>query len=336
MTELTVHQPTASTDLTIADEQGSFTDMQVQALRHLGVEGAGPGDLAVFFHVVKRTGLDPFARQIYMIGRRSQGETKQTIQTGIDGYRLIGRRATAKSGETLSVSAPEWMDENGAWRPVWAHRRWGLPLAARVTIHRDSQPFVAVANFDEYAQTKRDGDLTQMWAQRPAGQIAKCAEALAWRMAFPQDLAGIYTEDEMGQADAVERGRGPVAPGRAALVAAVSPTHVVEQEPEPALAADTAEPDRTEPDGPTPAQTRKMGALTKGMSRDERVEYTALAIRRAVDSWKDVTKAEAGTVIDALERGVDLDGMRAEVEAESQQPDDADYAAGSPDGSAES
>src|SRR5699024_10917974 len=53
---------------------------------------------------------------------------------------------------------------------------------------------------DEYAQKTRNGTLTQMWQQRPAGQLSKCAEALAWRMAFPQDLAGMYTAEEMHQA----------------------------------------------------------------------------------------------------------------------------------------
>ena len=78
-------------------------------------------------------------------------------------------------------------------------------MGARITITRGGEPFTAVALFDEYKQTKRDGNLTQMWAQRPAGQIAKCAEALAWRMAFPQDLSNLYADDEMGQADNGER-----------------------------------------------------------------------------------------------------------------------------------
>jgi phage recombination protein Bet len=209
MTEMVTYTPPSQTALTIADDQHQFTDAQTQALTHIGVENASQGDLAVFFHVVKRTGLDPFARQIYMIGRQSSEKdangnwvkvTKQTIQTGIDGYRLIGRRAAARTGETISVEAPEWCRDTGAWVPVWS-AAWGLPLAARVTIRRDGQPFTAVANFDEYKQTKRDGSLNAMWTQRPAGQIAKCAEAAAWRMAFPQDLADIYTDDEMGQAD---------------------------------------------------------------------------------------------------------------------------------------
>lgn len=227
----------ASSTLAIAETQTAFTSQQVALLQHIGVEDASEADLQVFFHQCKRTGLDPFAKQIYMIGRvQSKNvngqwlkETKQTIQTGIDGYRLIGRRAAAATRETISLKPPQWAHPDGGWRDVWAPA-WGQPVAARVTILRNGEEFTGVALFDEYKQTKRDGGLTQMWAQRPAGQIAKCAESLAWRMAFPQDLAGIYTEEEMGQADNAYQ----PAPANSAPSAMDKLRAATQPEPEPA------------------------------------------------------------------------------------------------------
>ncbi|WP_197275050.1 recombinase RecT [Luteipulveratus halotolerans] len=244
MTNTELEQHRAGTDLTIAEGQHAFTDQQRAALAHIGVADAPEGDLGLFFHVAKRSGLDPFARQIYMIGRQESqpnpnGDgwvkvTKWTIQTGIDGFRLIGRRAAARARQTVSVEAVEWAGEQRGWSPVWS-KSWGNPVAARVTIRRDGDPFTATALFDEYAQTKRNGELTRMWAQRPGGQIAKCAEALAWRMAFPQDLSGIYTDDEMQQADrpAEAAATAPARDRLATLAVPAAEPDVVDAEVEP-------------------------------------------------------------------------------------------------------
>lgn len=193
-----------TSELSITPKQTSFTPAQRKALAHMGVDQATDEDLAVFFHQIKRTGLDPFAKQIYMIGRRSrtpsgQYEMKYTIQTGIDGLRLIGHRAASKAGETVHNDQAEFMDNNGKWHAGWS-LQWGLPVAALARVYRNGSPFTGFANFDEYKQTTRNGQLNSMWATKPTAMIAKCAEALAWRMAFPQDLAGVYSEEEMGQA----------------------------------------------------------------------------------------------------------------------------------------
>jgi phage recombination protein Bet len=273
MTEVVLHQ---STELSIVHDQQSFTPAQRTALAHIGVENATDADVQVFFHVVKRTGLDPFARQIYMIGRKSQGTVKQTIQTGIDGYRLIGRRAANAAGATLSLKPVQWAHKDGGWRDVWMNQ-WGLPVAARVTIVRSGEEFTATALFDEYKQTKFDGGLTQMWNQRPAGQIAKCAEALAWRMAFPQDLSGIYVDEEMHQADVV-RPAQVAAPRtakdavRAAVAAPAGPPH--QEEP-------------LNPDGISPAQTKKLHASFGELGiteREDRLAYASKIIDRPLES----------------------------------------------------
>ena len=189
---------TGTKELAIRDDQDEFDQRQVAALNHLGMGSANGGDLAVFFHQCKRTGLDPFARQIYMIARQG----KQTIQTGIDGFRLIARRATDRTGGTLGYEDTLWADPNGQWHDVWL---WDTPpAAAKVTVIRNGMRFPAIARFMEYAGRKRDGSLNQMWATKPALMLEKCAEALALRKAFPQDLSGLYTSDEMQQANVVE------------------------------------------------------------------------------------------------------------------------------------
>ena len=205
-TDVEIH---GGSDLTITADQRGFTAGQVAALQQIGVQDATEGDLAVFFHQAQRTGLDPFARQIYMIGRKAKiwdpqtkqerYETRQTIQTGIDGFRLIARRAADARGETFSMDDVLWADPDGNWHDLWI---WDTPpAAAKVTVHLGSATFSAVAATREYMQTTKAGKPSGQWGRMPAVMIAKCAEALALRKAFPQDLSGIYTGDEMGQAD---------------------------------------------------------------------------------------------------------------------------------------
>lgn len=279
--------------LAIDADQSYWNDRQLAALRHMGVEHAEDGDLTVFHHVCTRTGLDPFARQIYMIGRQSSENvdgqwvkrTKYTIQTGIDGFRLIGRRAANKAHQSISLAAPEWAHEDGSWRPVW-RGAWGSPVAARITIHRDGEPFTAVALFDEYKQTKRDGNLTQMWQQRPAGQIAKCAEALAWRMAFPQDLSGIYADEEMGAAD-----NEPARP-QGGLGAVLHVEQVEPDRPMESLLLNTSS-----------ALAKRMYATFNDAGiteRDDRLKYVSDVVGREVSSSSEMTEADASAVIDAL------------------------------------
>ncbi|MFC8584193.1 phage recombination protein Bet [Streptomyces sp. NPDC057217] len=188
--------------LAIRPEQTSWTPEQAAVLRQSGIkEQVTSAELAGFLHLCQRTGLDPFSRQIYLIGRWSKkdGRDVYTPQTGIDGYRVIAQRVTAQTGGTYGYEDTVWCDPSGRWRDVWLATE--PPAAAKVTVIRNGQRFSAVATFREYVQTFPDGNPKGLWAKMPAGQIAKCAEALALRKAFPHDLAGVYTDEEMAQAD---------------------------------------------------------------------------------------------------------------------------------------
>lgn len=196
-----------TTDLAIRDSEEFWTPEQLAVLRHMGVDGAPREELQVFHHQAKRVALDPFTKQIYMLSRRQKNrqgawETKWTIQTGIDGYRLVAHRAAKRDSVKLGYGPTEWCGPDGQWREVWTSTE--PPAAARVTVFRDGEPFPATAHYDEYAQRDGQGNVNHMWRRMARNQLAKCAEALALRKAFPNDLSGVYVDAEMHQAEASE------------------------------------------------------------------------------------------------------------------------------------
>ena len=166
-----------------------FSQEQILLLKNHICKGINDNDFMIFGHICKRTGLDPFARQIYAVARGG----KMTIQTGIDGFRLIAER-TGKY-------AP-------GKEPTYAYNTEGKLLSATAYIKKQTQDGTwhevsATAFYTEYVQVF-NGVPSQFWAKMPHGQLAKCAEALALRKAFPQDMSGIYTAEEMSQADSTE------------------------------------------------------------------------------------------------------------------------------------
>lgn len=185
-------------DLKLTEDQHSWSGAQVAALEQLGLTNAADGDMQVFFHVCKRTGLDPFARQIYMIYRNdptAPSGRKATIQTGIDGGRLVAQRASRRDRVTYGYEDTQYRKHDGTWTDCWDDPDLN-PVAVKVTVLRDGMRFPHIAHWREFVQTKNNKP-TRMWTQMPSNQLAKCAEMGALRKAFPLDLSGIYEQAEM-------------------------------------------------------------------------------------------------------------------------------------------
>ena len=198
------HHP--ATALAIQPGQISWDPTQLAALNQLGLADASDGDRSVFLHVSQRTGLDPFARQIYMIPRREKvpgtqnWRTKWTIQTGIEGWRVIRDRAERRYGVRGTLSRAIWYDGDGSEHKVWV--RPDPPAACELTYTvKDSDgtetPYTSVLQFREYAQTGSDGSLIAQWGAKKSHMLEKCTEADVYRKAFPQDFSGIYLDDTM-------------------------------------------------------------------------------------------------------------------------------------------
>lgn len=167
-----------STEVAVMQEMGNE---KLELIKKTVAKGATDLELELFLHASKRTGLDPLMKQIYCIKRGAN----MAIQTGIDGYRLIADR----TGKYAGSDEPQYM--------VGAD---GFPDVASVTVTKlvdgVACKFTASARWMEYSQ-----ESSPMWKKMPYLMLGKCAEALALRKAFPAELSGVYTHEEMMQID---------------------------------------------------------------------------------------------------------------------------------------
>lgn len=210
-------------DLTVLETRSrELSREQVDLIKQTICKGASDTELALFVAQCNRTGLDPFSRQIHAVKRWDAREKREvmSIQVGVDGFRLIADR----TGRYIPGREPELRyDAQGGLVSATAY--------IKKLVAGEWHEIAASAHYEEYVQTNRDGDPNAMWKRMPRTMLAKCAECLALRKAFPAEMSGLYSPEEMGEPAVVQTPAGPVSratgeilpPERPALPAAAVP-----------------------------------------------------------------------------------------------------------------
>ena len=189
----------------------TFIDQEKRTLlANTLLRGATDNELALFVNLCNAKRLDPFTRQIYGI---KTGNGGLQMFASIDGLRVIAQR----SGQYAGQMGPFWCGTDGQWTDVWLAQE--PPAAAKVGVLRKGwpEPMWGVATMASY------GKQSPTWKQMPDMMLAKCAESIALRKAFPDDISGLYVREEFGDTEVPElRHNAPTAtvtPLRASPVA---------------------------------------------------------------------------------------------------------------------
>lgn len=159
-------------------KQGELTQAQIELIRKTVARDATNDELKLFLYRAESLGLDPLKPgQIYFI---KYGNSPGTIVVGIDGFRAKAVRTGKLSGIKRGVLRNDKGQCIGAWAEIY-RSDWQHPAREEV-------------NMQEYNTGKHN------WLKMPETMIKKVAECAALRMAFPDDLGGVYAPEEMGQA----------------------------------------------------------------------------------------------------------------------------------------
>lgn len=124
--------------------------------------------------------LNPFIREAYLIKYGTYPATQ------VVGYEVFVKRARRNE---KCKGFNSWIC-NDAWKAG------NKSAFAKVIIDGYVEPIQVEVDYDEYVGMK-EGAPNKMWANKPKTMLKKVALAQALRLAFPEDLGGMYTVEEI-------------------------------------------------------------------------------------------------------------------------------------------
>jgi phage recombination protein Bet len=165
--------------MTAITKASDWTREQIETIKQTVARGANDAQLALFLQTCRSRGLDPFVKQVYF--------TPQGIIVSIDGLRAIAERTGCYAPGPTRY---EYDDAKAL-------------VAAYVTVRKNVSgtwfDIEESAFYEEYRGT------SPIWKKMPRVMLAKCAESRALRRSFSSELSGVYSAEELDQAQRDER-----------------------------------------------------------------------------------------------------------------------------------
>lgn len=178
-----------------------LTDKDIQTLISASIipKDTPSEQVSVFARVCQERNLSPFSKQIYLMSRNTRQGVRYTYQTSIDGFRSLAERTDKYAG------SDDYLFDNDLTVYQMIAENKKKPTTATAAVHKilpngSTFPIKATARWEEYYP---GATLGFMWDKMPFLMLGKCAEALALRKAFPEQLGSIYVTEEMQQAEIV-------------------------------------------------------------------------------------------------------------------------------------
>jgi phage recombination protein Bet len=209
-----------------------YTAQQLALIKRTVAADCNDAEFSLFIEVARRFGLDPFRKQIHAVvySKDNPDKRKLSLITAIDGYRSIAARnknyrpdentpvyevdealksPANPAGIVKAVVYCFQYGPDGQWRRIAGEAYWAE--FAPIKEVADEYDWIETGEFwpDTGKPKKKKvpkagaevrGAVDGKWASMPHVMLSKCAEAQALRKGWPEDLSGVYVEEEMDRA----------------------------------------------------------------------------------------------------------------------------------------
>lgn len=186
--------------MTIPDQQVLET-IGIDAGTYVALKGSlFPGASDASIHMVvaycQAAKLDLMQKPVHIVPVWNSDQKKMVdvVMPGISLHRTNAARSGLYFGKDEPEFGPEITEKLGS--KTVSYPQW-CKITVKKLISGQVCSFTAKEFWKENAAITKEGSPNAMWSKRPYGQLAKCAEAQALRMAFPEHVGGQPTYEEM-------------------------------------------------------------------------------------------------------------------------------------------